>query len=575
MTASSRCMSQQFGTALTREQAMALGIDQQVLAQLVSGAVLDEQARKLGLGVSKDRIAQLARDEPAFKGPDGQVRPAAVRAGAAAGRHDARGLSEQHASKSPSASRSSRRFRTGCMRPTLSSRRLRFTAAKTAPSTMSPSRDRWSSRSRSPATSILNDMVRRAQGDLRRARIPQDRLHQARPGSHCRPVAISDEQVQEGLRRRTPTATRRRRRARSSSSSSRRRKPPRPRSSRIADRRDLRRPGQGRRARRMADVQLGSFAKAQVPDPAIADAAFKLQANEVSQPVTGSFGTGAAPRHRDQAGSGQAADRSGSAESARIWPLAEATRILLDAHDSYEDARAGGATLAEAAAKLNLKVVTVDAIDRQALRPDGTVDRRPAGIAGTPQAGLRDGGRHRERGDQYRLDRLRLLRGTGHHACPRPHAGRGARQGRCRLEIGRGGEAARRQGDRARQAGQGWRRARYRGGAISSSRSRPSAASSAKPTTPISARTASRRCSASPKAAAAWCRTPGGDGRIIFKVAEVFEPAGAGPDAVPEDARKSFARGLSDDLLDQLVARLQAEYGVTVDQNAIQQALAF
>ena len=54
-------MSQQFGTRLTREQAMALGIDQQVLAQLVSGAVLDEQARKLGLGVSKDRIARARR----------------------------------------------------------------------------------------------------------------------------------------------------------------------------------------------------------------------------------------------------------------------------------------------------------------------------------------------------------------------------------------------------------------------------------------------------------------------------------------------------------------------------------
>ena len=53
--------------------------------------------------------------------------------------------------------------------------------------------------------------------------------------------------------------------------------------------------------------------------------------------------------------------------------MAEATRILLDAHDSYEDARAGGATLAEAAAKLNLKVVTVEAVDRQALRPDGTI----------------------------------------------------------------------------------------------------------------------------------------------------------------------------------------------------------
>ena len=83
--------------------------------------------------------------------------------------------------------------------------------------------------------------------------------------------------------------------------------------------------------------------------------------------------------------------------------LAEASRILLDAHDSYEDARAGGATLAEAAAKLNLKVVTVDAVDRQALRPDGTIDRRHAGIARAAEAGLRDRGRHREPGDQHRL----------------------------------------------------------------------------------------------------------------------------------------------------------------------------
>ncbi len=64
-------MSQQLGMRLTREQAAAFGIDSQVLAQLVAGAVLDEQARKLGLGVSKDRLAQLAREDPAFEGPSG------------------------------------------------------------------------------------------------------------------------------------------------------------------------------------------------------------------------------------------------------------------------------------------------------------------------------------------------------------------------------------------------------------------------------------------------------------------------------------------------------------------------
>ena len=53
--------------------------------------------------------------------------------------------------------------------------------------------------------------------------------------------------------------------------------------------------------------------------------------------------------------------------------LAEANRILLDVHDNYEDSRAAGESLREAAAKLNLDVVTVEAIDRAALRPDGTV----------------------------------------------------------------------------------------------------------------------------------------------------------------------------------------------------------
>jgi peptidyl-prolyl cis-trans isomerase D len=65
-------MSQQFGTRLTREQAKALGIEDQVLAQLVAGAVLDEQASELGLGLSQDKLAQLTMSDPAFQGVNGQ-----------------------------------------------------------------------------------------------------------------------------------------------------------------------------------------------------------------------------------------------------------------------------------------------------------------------------------------------------------------------------------------------------------------------------------------------------------------------------------------------------------------------
>ena len=44
-------LSQQFGTRISREQARAFGLEQQVLAQLVAGAVLDEQAREMDLGL--------------------------------------------------------------------------------------------------------------------------------------------------------------------------------------------------------------------------------------------------------------------------------------------------------------------------------------------------------------------------------------------------------------------------------------------------------------------------------------------------------------------------------------------
>jgi len=51
--------------------------------------------------------------------------------------------------------------------------------------------------------------------------------------------------------------------------------------------------------------------------------------------------------------------------------LARVKKTVQDIHDKIEDARAGGATLEEAAQKLQLPVVTYDAIDRSGRGPDG------------------------------------------------------------------------------------------------------------------------------------------------------------------------------------------------------------
>src|SRR5690606_20090666 len=64
-------LSRQFGQQLTRDQAKALGIENQVIAQLVAGVVLDEQARKMQLGLSKDGIARLTAEDPSFHDASG------------------------------------------------------------------------------------------------------------------------------------------------------------------------------------------------------------------------------------------------------------------------------------------------------------------------------------------------------------------------------------------------------------------------------------------------------------------------------------------------------------------------
>jgi peptidyl-prolyl cis-trans isomerase D len=66
-----------------------------------------------------------------------------------------------------------------------------------------------------------------------------------------------------------------------------------------------------------------------------------------------------------------------------------------------------------------------------------------------------------------------------------------------------------------------------------------------------------------------------GDAHLLFVVTEVFEPAGADAESIPEEARRAFASGLGDDLLDQLIARLHGRYEVLVNRSAIDQALAF
>lgn len=65
-------LGRQFGTRLTTEQARAFGIDRQVIAQLAAGAALDQLSDDMKLGLSEDRLASLIAADPAFQAVNGQ-----------------------------------------------------------------------------------------------------------------------------------------------------------------------------------------------------------------------------------------------------------------------------------------------------------------------------------------------------------------------------------------------------------------------------------------------------------------------------------------------------------------------
>ena len=60
---------------LTNEQARAIGLDRQVLQQMISEAAIDEEARRLGLDVSNDALRRLITSNPNFQDKSGAFDP--------------------------------------------------------------------------------------------------------------------------------------------------------------------------------------------------------------------------------------------------------------------------------------------------------------------------------------------------------------------------------------------------------------------------------------------------------------------------------------------------------------------
>ncbi|MER9604490.1 SurA N-terminal domain-containing protein [Mesorhizobium sp. M0243] len=560
-------MSQQFGQRLSHEQAKALGVDNQVLAQLVSGAVLDEQARKLGLGLSKDRLAELTREDPAFKGPGGQfdrrtfeymlqqigMRPEDYlknRAQVAVRQQIVEAVSD--GLKAPDTFFKAVALYRGEDR-TIDY--LTLPKALVEPIAV-------------PSDSVLSAYFEANKKTYAAPEYRKFSYVRLEPVDIMDTTAVTDSQVSDDYNKNKARYT--------------------TPELRTVEQLVFKTPDAAKAAldslkagatfdklvtaegKTPADTLLGTLAKDKIADKAVADAAFSLNANEVSQVVQGAFGP-VLLRVTEIKPEVVKPLAEVSDQIRKDLALGEASRILLDVRDNYDDTRAAGSSLAEAAAKLKLKVVTIDAIDRSGLRPDASI------VKDLPQSpelikAVFDAEPNTENDALTTADN-----GFVFYEVASITPARDRTLDEVRQKVVADWTAAEISNRLAAKADE--LEKRLKAGATLDVIA--SELKLEKQTKRGVKREADDVDFGKEGAAAMFgvgeggtglIPSPTGDGQILYKVAEVFEPAGADASSVPDDAQKSFTSGMSDDLLDQLVAQLQTQYDVRIDQAAVAQA---
>lgn len=360
-------IGRQFGRPLTQEQARAFGFDRQVLQQTLAEAALDEKARQLGLNQSDAETLRIIMSDPNFKGMNGAFDPQRFQAIIRNfGYSEQRYLADQKRVS------------------------LRRQLAGTITAGLSPSNSlmevlsRFQNEQRSidyvrlgaaqagtidpPSPEVLKSYFDEHKAAFRAPEYRKIAFVAITPEEIGKWTDVSDEDAKKLFEQRKERLSTPEKREVSQivfpnieeAKAARDRIASGTSFDDIAKERKL----------SPADVDLGLVAKSGILDPAIADAAFSLPSGEVSQPVQGKFGIALV-----KVGVIQPAIEPDYASVAPEIKKEIATSRARDQvsslRDKMEDERGGGASVLEAAKKLGLASVTIDAVDHSGKTPSG------------------------------------------------------------------------------------------------------------------------------------------------------------------------------------------------------------
>lgn len=375
-------ISRQFGRPLTPDQARAFGLDRQVLQQTIAEAALDEEARRLGLGQSDDQIRHVIMNDPNFKGVGGNFDANRFQAVIRNfGYTEQRYVAEQRKV-------SLRRQLTGTIG-----------AGIEPPKAMIDAMTRFQNERRA-IEFIRLDAAQAGQIDAPSpealAAYFEDHKVQFRAPEYRKIafVVVSPEEIGKWSEVSDEDARKvfDQRKDRLSTPEKRQIQQivfPNAAEAQAARERlvggmsfeDLGK----ERGLSASDVDLGLVTKSSLP-PAVGEAAFALAVGEISQPIQGPLGTSIVKV--DKIEPGKEADYASAAGDIKREIATERARAkVADLRDKMEDERGGGSSVIDAAQKLGLTAVTIDAVDRSGRAPNGQpVANIPQGLDLVSQA---------------------------------------------------------------------------------------------------------------------------------------------------------------------------------------------
>ncbi|MGO4571712.1 SurA N-terminal domain-containing protein [Microvirga sp. 2TAF3] len=360
-------LGRQFRTVISPEQARAFGIDQQVLSNLVNEAIMTEEAKKLGLSVSDQLVASSILEDPALRGADGQFNRAL--------------FDQMLRNASMSEAGFVREQRNAMTRIHLAEA---IAGGLTVPNAAREALNRYTSERRAASYFVLtpamagevpaptNDQLQSFFNERRGAfQAPEYRALSALAldaAAAAKPESVSDADARQRYEQeKAKFGTPERRTIQQIAFPSQ--EEAEAAFNKIKEGATFEAVAEERNISPQ-DLELGTFTKSEMLDPAVADAAFSIAEGTTSGPVAGRFGpvlvrvTKIEPESvrpfEDVAG-----------DIRKEIALANAKTQIEQIHDAIEDLRASARPLADIAKDKGLTLVQIPAIDNKGLDKSG------------------------------------------------------------------------------------------------------------------------------------------------------------------------------------------------------------